>query len=505
MNKKFYVTTPIYYPNDNLHIGHAYTTTLADYITRYKKMMGYEVMFLTGSDEHGQKIEDKAKEKGEDTLEFVTNIIDGFKNLWKELDINYDLFIRTTDKRHKDYVRNSFTELLNNGFIYKSEYSGLYCKSDEAYFTKTQAPENICPECGKELINLSEESYFLEISKFKDWIKNTLLEGDVLKPKHRANELINNFVNELQDLSVTRTSFDWGIKITEDEKHVIYVWLDALQNYISALSFDESKFTIDEVWSKDSEVELLQLVGKEITRFHCIYWPIILKMKNMREPNVLAHGWLVTDDGDKMSKSKGNVVDPLQLIDMYGSDAVKFYLTNNIVTGEDGKFSQNLLEEMINGLLVNKYSNLIARTDAMIKKYFNGVVPGKGKELEATIELNSNLNILIEKYKNEMDEYKFSDSTKTLINYVEELNGYIDVTTPWKVEGEELENILNTLVKEIFNVSTLLSTILTTSYKKVYEWLNVNEEPKIENINKDFSGTKLNDIEHLFQRINNKD
>ncbi len=505
MTKKFYVTTPIYYPNDKLHIGHAYTTTLADYITRYKKMQGFEAMFLTGSDEHGQKIADKAKEAGKEPLQFVTDIIEGFKNLWTQLEIDYDIFIRTTDVKHKDYVRDSFSELLNNGFIYKSEYTGLYCKSDEAYFTETQAPEKVCPECGKDLELLSEESYFLEISKFQSWIKEKLLEGNILKPAHRATELINNFVNELQDLSVTRTSFDWGIKLNEDDKHVVYVWLDALQNYISALDYEGSKFTIDEVWNENSDVELLQLVGKEITRFHCIYWPIMLKMKNMREPRVLAHGWLVTDDGDKMSKSKGNVVDPIKLIELYGSDAVKFYLTNNIVTGEDGRFSQGLLEEMINGLLVNKYSNLVARTDAMVKKYFNGVVPAAKTEIDATKELKVKLEELKNNFITQMDDYKFSDSTKSLIRYVEELNGYIDITAPWKAEGEELENILNTLVNEIFNITTLLSPLLTTSYKKVYNWLGYTEEPMIESLGKDFEGTELKEIEHLFSRIENKD
>lgn len=501
MTKKFYVTTPIYYPNDNLHIGHAYTTTLADYITRYKKMQGYEAVFLTGSDEHGQKIDDKAKESGEDTYSFVTRIIDGFKDLWSQLEIDYDIFIRTTDKQHKDYVRNSFTELLNSGFIYKSKYTGLYCKSDEAYFTETQAPDKMCPECGRELGLLSEESYFLEISKFQEWIKEKLLEGNILKPAHRAKELINNFVNELQDLSVTRTSFDWGIKITEDEKHVIYVWLDALQNYISGLEYEGSKFTIDEVWNKDSDVELLQFVGKEITRFHCIYWPIILKMKGMREPRVLAHGWLVTDDGDKMSKSKGNIVDPIKLIDLYGADAVKFYLTNNIVTGEDGKFSQDLLEEMINSMLVNKYSNLVARTDSMVKKYFDGTVPARGEDLEATKELKEKLESIKLNYFKEMDEYKFSDSTKLLINYIEELNGYIDVTAPWKVEGQALENILNTLITGIFNITTMLSSLLTSSYKKVYDWLSVEQAPMFTLLEKDFAGVKLKEIEHIYTRI----
>lgn len=501
MEKKFYVTTPIYYPNDKLHIGHAYTTTLADYIARYKKMQGYKTMFLTGSDEHGQKIMDKAFEKNMKPLEFVDDIIKGFKNLWLKLDINYDLFIRTTDIKHKIFVANSFTELMNSGFIYKSKYTSLYCKSDEAYFTKTQAINNTCPDCEKELITISEESYFLKISDFKDWIEKRLTESDILIPKHRTSELINNFVNELQDLSISRTSFDWGIQIKEDPSHVIYVWLDALQNYISALTFPESKFTIEEVWNKNSEVELLQLVGKEITRFHCIYWPIILKMKGLREPKILAHGWIVTDSGDKMSKSKGNIIDPIELIELYGSDSLRFFLTNNIVTGEDGKFSKELLEEMINGLLVNKYSNLIARTDSMIKKYFNGFVPENKIDDQNTKTLKSKLNLIKENYFSDMDNYKFSDSTKKLIQYAEELNKFIDITEPWKAKEENLESILNTLVNEIFNLTILTSSLLTNSSKKVYDWLDIDFEPSFKNMDTDFKGIKLKNIKHLFKRI----
>lgn len=502
MEKKFYVTTPIYYPNDKLHIGHAYTTTLADYINRYKKLQGYKAMFLTGSDEHGQKIADKAVESRKDTLTYVTEIIETFKNLWVELGINYDIFIRTTDVKHQDYVRNSFTELFEKDFIYKGEYTGLYCKSDEAYFTKTQlTDEGKCPECGKEVIELSEESYFLRISDFRDWIKDRLKNSKILLPAHRVNELVNNFVEELKDLSVTRTSFDWGIKINEDEKHVIYVWLDALQNYISALNYEESLFTVDEVWNKNSDVELLQLVGKEITRFHCIYWPIMLEMKGYREPRVLAHGWLVSDDGDKMSKSKGNVVDPIELINLYGKDALRFYLTNNIITGEDGKFSQDLLEETINGLLVNKYSNLVARTDSMVKKYFEGIVPNNSINFEPTNTLKEKLNLIKNNYFTAMDEYKFSDSTRLLISYVEELNGYIDITEPWKAEGEELKTILNTLVNEIYNITLLLSSLLIDSSNKVFEWLGKDDNQLFTELDTDFAGTKLNEVEHLFSRI----
>lgn len=505
--KKFYVTTPIYYPNDKLHIGHAYTTVLADYIARYKKMNGYEVMFLTGSDEHGQKIHDKALENNQDPFEFVTKIIEGFKGLWKDLGIDYDLFIRTTDELHKKYVRKTFTEFLNKDEIHKSKYYGMYCKSDEAFFTKSQLIDGKCPECKREVIEISEESYFLKISNYGEWIKKELLNNkELLKPKSRVNELIKNFVEDLQDLSITRTSFSWGIKPNEDEKHVIYVWLDALLNYISALNYPESKFTEEEVWSKKSNVELLQLVGKEITRFHCIYWPIMLKLKNYRMPRILAHGWLVTDVGEKMSKSKKNVVDPIQLIKTYGKDPLRFYLINNIVTGSDGKYSVDLLEETINSILVNKYSNLVARTNSMLIKYFDGVVPKNKKNVKIESSFNKKLNKIFKQYTKEMDEFSFSNSTKEIIKYIEEVNGFIDDTEPWKANEEELSSILNILVREIFNINLLLSPILIDSTKKVFKWLNYENEISFKDLNKDFSGTKINELDFLFNRIekNNK-
>lgn len=501
MKKKFYVTTPIYYPNDKLHIGHAYTTTLADYITRYKKMQGFETMFVTGSDEHGKKIQDKAKESNEDPLKFVTKIIEGFKKMWIDLGIENDVFVRTTDKIHTDYVSDSFFDFSKEGFIYKSKYTGMYCKSDEAYYTETQLINGKCPDCGGNVEKISEESYFLEITKFKDWIKDKLINSDILKPKHRVNELINNFINDLKDLSITRTSFDWGIKIKGDESHVIYVWLDALQNYLTALKYPNSKFTIDDVWKKDSDVEILQIVGKEITRFHCIYWPIILKMKNYREPRILAHGWIVSDTGEKMSKSKGNVVDPINLLKKYGRDAVRFYLINNIVTGEDGKFSEELLETTINGLLVNKFSNLVARTDAMVNKYFDGVVPTKEIDLPEFKEVKTSLEKIKQSYIKFMDSYEFSNSTKELVKYIEEINGLIDKTEPWKKEGKELSSIINILVKEIYNASTMLSPILIDSCKEVYKWLGDDRSPSFNNLDTDFKGKKLSKIDHLFSRI----
>lgn len=501
MNKKIFISTPIYYPNDKLHIGHAYTTVLADYIARYKKLKGYDVFFLTGSDEHGQKIEDKAKEEKQETLEFVTNIIENFKTLWNKLGINYDSFIRTTDKEHEFFVANTFKKLQDLNLIYKGKYQGWYCKSDESFFTESQLTKEFkCPECNREVKKITEESYFLKISQFKDWIEKTLLEDEILFPKTRVNELISNFVKDLQDLSITRTSFTWGIPVIGDEKHVIYVWLDALLNYISALTYKNSKWSPEEVWSLDSETEILQLVGKEITRFHSIYWPIILKMLNYKKPKVLAHGWIVNHDGSKMSKSKGDVIDPIDLIEKYGRDSIRFYLVNNIITGEDGKFSNNLLTENTNGILVNKFSNLVSRTNSMVNKYFDGVVPQSDLLTDKELKLNKETLNLQTKYDEEMNNYKFSNSSKTLLKYISLLNDYIDETVPWKIEDKKrLGTVLNILITKIFNSAILLSPILIDSTEKISIWLN--KELLIENINYDFRGYKLPKIKHLFERI----
>ncbi|NOQ50503.1 MAG: methionine--tRNA ligase [Mycoplasmataceae bacterium] len=503
MTKKFYISTPIYYPNAKLHIGHAYTTTLADYVNRYKKFRGYETYFVTGSDEHGQKIEDKAKESGESPLVFVTKIINTFKDLWKDLGIDYDHFIRTTDKTHINYVKTNFSLLLDKGYIYKGYYEGWYCKSDEAFFTNSQlTKEHKCPECGNSVELLKEESYFLKITDFKKWIKQALKHDDILFPHHRVSELINNFITDLQDLSITRTTFKWGIPITEDKNHIVYVWLDALQNYLSTLTYKDAPWSVDDVWGVDSDVEILQIIGKEITRFHAIYWPIILKMLNYREPKILAHGWIVTDKGEKMSKSKGNVVDPSLLINKYGRDSLRFFLINNIITGEDGKFSENLLIENINGLLVNKFSNLISRTDSMVKKYFDGIVPNGGKLSTLELHLNKKTDLLLEKYYLAMDQFDFSKSTKILINYVEKLNHYVDQSEPWKkVDDPHLATILNFLIKEIFNISSLLGSILIDSYEEVCNWLSVTNKNHEDNLNTDFANVKLKPIEHLFKRI----
>ncbi|AHK22683.1 Methionine--tRNA ligase [Candidatus Hepatoplasma crinochetorum Av] len=491
--KKIFITTPIYYPNNNLHIGHAYTTILADTYKRYKKMQGYEVFFLTGSDEHGQKIAEKALEENKKPKEYVDKIIENFKILWKKLNIEYDFFIRTTDNYHQKYIQNTFVNLLSKNYIYKDNYKGLYCKYDETFFTKNQVLEgNVCPECKRKLIYLEEESYFLKVSIFKKWIIDKLKNTNLLSPNYFTKELINNFLNDsFLDLSITRTSIDWGIKVPNDHKHVIYVWFDALLNYLSVFKTKESKYEIEDIWSKQSEWEIIQLIGKEITRFHAIYWPIILKMKNYRLPKIIAHGWLITDQGDKMSKSKNNSIDPIKLLKKYQSDEIRFYLLNNIKLGDDGKFSEKLLIKTINGILVNKYSNLVARTDNMIRKYNNGYIPKKIIETKSEKNLEREILKLENNYYKYMDNFSINDAIDQLIKYTDILNKYIEEKEPWKEKNQEyLNTILNFLINNIYKLSYLFSPFLPNSFKKVNMWLN----------DKDFS-KKINKLDFLFKRI----
>ncbi len=511
--KKIFISTPIYYPNDNLHIGHAYTTVLADYFSRYKKLNNFDVYFVTGSDEHGQKIEDRAKEENIAPKEFVDNIIKNFKNLWKLLDINYSNFIRTTDPIHEEKVREIFNLLLNKNLIYKGKYSGWYCKSDESFFTKLQLKDGKCPECGREVNLIEEESHFLKVSEFSDWIKNELSKTNLLTPKHRNKELINNFLNDLKDLSITRNTFTWGIKINKNSNDIIYVWLDALINYISTFSIvnevDNIKWSEEEVWNKNSNVEIVQFVGKEITRFHAIYWPILLNMLNYRTPKIFAHGWIITKDGDKMSKSKGNVIDPVKLIDKYGSDSLRFFLTLNIKTGEDGYFSNEDFVNNINGILVNKYSNLISRTLKMLENQYSSIVPKisiniTNKDVEKkTKDIIEFGNSTLLKYKELNENLMFSESLKEVIRYIEKLNLYIDLTEPWKLNknNEELSIILNTLIMGFWNTSILLSPLLPKTSLKVEEIYKEKVNDLESNFNKTFEGRELKITKHLFERI----
>ena len=502
MSKKVLVTTPIYYPNDKLHVGHAYTTSLADAIARFHRLEGSEVYFITGSDEHGQKIEDKAKEMNRDTYEYVSEIVDSFKGLWTKLNISNDLFIRTTDKKHEEYVSNAFTQLQELGFIYKGEYEGNYCKSCEEFWTDTQIGEDkTCPSCGKKTEVLAESSYFLKVSEFQDWIEDQLKNHGILEPQFKAKELINNFIKDgLQDLSITRTSFSWGIPVPGDEKHVIYVWLDALLNYVSALTYDESPFTIDDIWAKDSEAQIVQLAGKEITRFHSIYWPIMLNMLGYRTPKVYAHGWLLKD-GEKMSKSKGNVVDPIELIDEFGSDAVRFYLAAGVSFGDDGNVSSELVKEMTNGILVNKYSNLISRTQAMLEQKRELTVPSVKNRTNESTELLETLDQYKVEYDKLFNSVKLTDVTKVIVKALDKVNGYIDITEPWKKDGEELDLILNDLVHSVIKVTLMIHPFIPTFTEEVFEAILDKKEASFKDWNIDLSNKKISKVENLFMRI----
>lgn len=505
--KKILITTPIYYPSGNLHIGHAYTTTLTDFLARFHKQLGNEVYFITGSDEHGQKIEEKAIESGLKPKEYVDEIVKGFQKLWDALKIENDLFIRTTDERHKKFVKEAFIKLKSKGYIYKGEYEGNYCISCEEMWTEGQVKSkdnkhlSLCPNCKRETIKQKEESYFLNLQSFVWWIREALETKNILEPKYKAKELINNFIKDgLQDLSISRTSFTWGIKVPNDEEHVVYVWLDALLNYASAFMFEESPFMLEDIWPKNAKGEIIQLVGKEITRFHSIYWPIILKMLDYKIPKVYSHGWLLDENGEKMSKSKGNVVEPFEFIQTYGSDALRWYLANGISFGEDGKISHDLVKENINGVLVNKYSNLISRTMKMLDSYREMKVP-KNHGLEISRNLNKKIEKLKEQFISEVKLIDLTNSTKTIVKILDEINGYIDITKPWKVEGYKLETILNDLVHSILKVSILIAPIIVDGTKKVFQSLLEKETSTYEDFYVDLTGKKIKVIENLFMRI----
>ena len=513
MKNNFYVTTPIYYPNGKPHIGHAYTTVLADYISRYKKMCGYQVYFLTGTDEHGEKIENSAKANNLETQEYVDKMVFHFKDLWNKLGVEYTNFIRTTNTEHIKNVQNIFSNLRKNNYISKGEYEGYYCSHDESFFTPKQLIDNKkCPDCKRAVSLIKTPSYFLEVSKFEKWIKEILNEKNILIPDKRRKELEKNFLNVgLRDLSISRENLSWGIPVLEDKKHKIYVWFDALLNYLS--TFEETKevyknWTTENVWEQDSNVEVLQIIGKEITRFHVIYWPIILKMLDYRMPKILAHGWLLSNEGEKISKSKKDTLklasSPLELIKVFGKDTLRFYLISEVSTGEDGSISLELIKKSYNSILVNKYSNLISRTSAMVNNFYSGVVPNY-IESSNTLhkKLNTNFEIKFKIFIKQMEAYNFSNSIKTVIEYIDELNKYIDLTKPWAKtkEDNELKVILNNLITGIFNASLMLVPVLLDSTRKVFDWLSYKDSPNFTNINKNFSGIKLKEIKHLFTRI----
>ena len=454
--KKYYITTPIYYPSDNLHIGHTYCTVMADAMARFKRLSGYDVRFLTGTDEHGQKIQTIAQEKGITPQEHVDKIVAGVKKLWETMEISYDDFIRTTEPRHIERVQKIFMELYEKGDIYKGVYSGHYCKPCEAFWTDSQLEDGKCPDCGRPVTEEHEEAYFFRLSKYQDKLIELFETTDFLEPEARRNEMLAFVKQGLDDLCISRSTFDWGIKVPIDEKHVIYVWLDALSNYITALGYPDDKELYDKYWPAD-----VHLVGKEIVRFHTVIWPAILMSLGLPLPKkVLGHGWLLLDGG-KMSKSKGNVVDPVKLIDRYGIDALKYFLLREYTFGHDGNYSTEALIKRINSDLANDLGNLVSRTISMIEKYNSGIVPDAKLEDDYDKSLKSVALAAADRVEAEMDKFAFHSALEEIWILVRRANKYIDEKMPWvlakdEAERDNLDTCLHNLAESIRIVSILI-------------------------------------------------